>query len=494
MSWLILSLLASSVDAVRIVRPDLRDFAAIPANSVPITRSTTEHRRLAQSVSVEVPGSPDAHLVTDLPLLSPEEFPTKHWAGHLPASPNNDKYFFYWLFEPEGNYDKDTVPLIIWLNGGPGCSSMDGLFLENGPFRLEMDEDENYQIKAAEHSWHKSPAYTLYIDQPVGTGLSFTTSGHYPSNDELVNVDFYHFIQSFFQIHSDKFVDQRVRNPLWFSGESHAGHYIPSMMNYILKQNDDLKDGDIEIPLAGAAIGNGWTDPVHQYAAAEAAYGHGIIDRAQLTAMSAQERVCQQKLEKGQMIVSECFRLLDDVVRQSQGVKSEYKISQYDVRKTESTQHSDRDFPPGHKVVETFLGGWPMKDDPGKLSTDISVEVLKAIHATSATAAGQRFQECTDPPYNALAHQDGKGVVEDVIAVLEHAANVKLLFFNGVQDLICNHVGNEVMLEKLPWKHQDDWIKAERFAWRAESEQVSRISGYVKEFENLSFLKGNYDK
>jgi carboxypeptidase C (cathepsin A) len=77
---------------------------------------------------------------------------------------------------------------------------------------------------------------------------------------------------------------------------------------------------------------------------------------------------------------------------------------------------------------------------------------------------------------------------------LEHAANVKLLFFNGVEDLICNHVGNEVMLEKLPWKHQDDWIKAERFAWRAESEQVSRISGYVKEFENLSFLKGNYDK
>jgi carboxypeptidase D len=136
---------------------------------------------------------------------------------------------------------------------------MDGLFLENGPFRLEMDENENYQIKAAEHSWHKSPAYTLYIDQPVGTGLSFTTSGHYPSNDELVNVDFYHFIQSFFQLHSDKFVDHRVRNPLWFSGESHAGHYIPSMMNYILKQNDDLKDGDIEIPLAGAAIGNGWT-------------------------------------------------------------------------------------------------------------------------------------------------------------------------------------------------------------------------------------------
>jgi carboxypeptidase C (cathepsin A) len=239
-------------NAVRIFRPDV-----VFQNPV-VHGTSTSHRRLG-SVTVPKVNSPSDHLVTSLPLLSSDEFATSHWAGHLPASSSGDKYFFYWLFAPDGDFDETNVPLIVWLNGGPGCSSMDGLFLENGPFRLQKDIGNEYRIKSAEHSWHKAPAYTLYIDQPVGTGLSFTTSDKYPENDEEVNIDFYYFIQSFFHLHADKFVSSNaVRNPLYFSGESHAGHYIPSMMNYILKLNDNLSAGSMKIPLAGAMIGNGW--------------------------------------------------------------------------------------------------------------------------------------------------------------------------------------------------------------------------------------------
>jgi carboxypeptidase D len=234
--------------------------------------------------------SPDEHLVTSpLPLWSdPDPFPTRHWAGHLPASSQDDKYFFYWLFEPPTTTSTSnnsttgnttTVPLIIWLNGGPGCSSMDGLWIENGPFRLGLVNGSSsssgskptYGVYADKtNSWHLSPAYTLYVDQPVGTGLSYTKSQTYPTNDEEVNVDFYYFLQSFFQLHADKFVDQgtsrqTVNLPLYFSGESHAGHYIPSMMNYILGRNDELEGAgdssssssssstDIVIPVSGAA-------------------------------------------------------------------------------------------------------------------------------------------------------------------------------------------------------------------------------------------------
>jgi carboxypeptidase C (cathepsin A) len=240
--------------------------------------STTSTPRRSLAVS-----SPDEHLVTSpLPLWSdPDPFPTKHWAGHLPASSTDDKYFFYWLFEPPttaATATNSTVPLIIWLNGGPGCSSMDGLWIENGPFRLGLvngssssDSKPTYGVFAdKKSSWHLSPAYTLYVDQPVGTGLSYTRSKTYPANDEEVNVDFYHFLQSFFQLHSDKFVaaqqqggtQKMVNRPLYFSGESHAGHYIPSMMNYILGRNDQLESGagggsssstDIVIPVSGAA-------------------------------------------------------------------------------------------------------------------------------------------------------------------------------------------------------------------------------------------------
>jgi carboxypeptidase C (cathepsin A) len=185
---------------------------------------------------VHVPASPDGHLVQSIPLMMTNGgiLPTQHWAGHLPASSSNDKYFFYWLFAPslvtsneEEAIPEADVPLIIWLNGGPACSSMDGLFIENGPIRLQVNPSTGaYEVAPDPHSWHLAPAYTLYIDQPVGTGLSFTTSRMYPRNDREVNTDFYYFLQSFFKLHADKFVNAAtgtVHRRLYFSGESYAG-------------------------------------------------------------------------------------------------------------------------------------------------------------------------------------------------------------------------------------------------------------------------------
>jgi len=57
--------------------------------------------------------------------------------------------------------------LIIWFQGGPGCSGLYGLFNENGPFRI----DENNNVVDSKYSWN-SIANILYIDQPVGTGFS----------------------------------------------------------------------------------------------------------------------------------------------------------------------------------------------------------------------------------------------------------------------------------------------------------------------------------
>ena len=79
------------------------------------------------AVGVPIPTSPEDHLVTSLPYLKNDAFPTKHYAGLLPANSKKTKYFFYWLFEPDSSIDKeDDIPLLLWMNGGPGCSSMDG--------------------------------------------------------------------------------------------------------------------------------------------------------------------------------------------------------------------------------------------------------------------------------------------------------------------------------------------------------------------------------
>lgn len=392
-------------------------------------------------------------------------------------------------------------PLVIWLNGGPACSSMDGLFLENGPFRLTVNKSTGaYEITPASHSWHNAPAYTLYIDQPVGTGLSFTTTGNnYPTNDAEINADFYYFLQQFFALYHDTFVGRdatdnkkTLNTRFFFSGESYAGHYIPSLINYILKQNEKIRQGSsqaIILPVTGAAIGNGWTDPYYQYAGAGFAFGQALIGAAEVAALELKEKECQKSLNQGQYSVSVCFDLIDDILAQSHGGSSPYKASGYDVRKSEVRQ-GPRMFPPGHKVLETYLGGQPLPDyATGTMPTSLFTQVLTAIHATAATNAGQHYFECTDPPYEALAGNDGKGVVDDVVAVLKHPDKVQLLFFNGIHDMVCNHVSNEKWLDMLPWEHTEKWMAADRYAWVAPSEEKGQVSGYMREYDNLLFLK-----
>ena len=445
------------------------------------------HRRTAE---VPIPEDREGHRVTGLPYLDPA-FTTPHYAGLLPASADSNKYLFYWLFHPDTTGYKgreEDIPLILWLNGGPGCSSMDGLFLENGPLILTHDKT-SWKIVGRDASWHKSPAYVVYVDQPVGTGLSFTTTSSYPRNDEQVNQDFYYFLKQFFDLHKDVFLlpdGSTLKRPFFFSGESHAGHYIPSMIAYIDRQND-VPNTVPQIPVAGAAIGNGWTDPYHQYAGAAAAYGYGLIDLAQKNDLDAKEKQCQLGLSKKRYQTGVCFSILDDILTEAEGDRAPYRISQYDVTKVES-RHGKREFPPGHKDVESYLGGFPTYGGAPPMNDHDLFAVLDAIHARPSREAGQVYQECTDPPYNALSHQDGKGVVQETVAILN--SGKRMLFFNGVLDLICNHVGNEVMLQEMPWQYQNDWTVAKRYAWVAPSDpKAVKPAGYIKEFKNLLYLK-----
>ena len=233
----------------------------------------------------------------------------------------------------------------------------------------------------------------------------------------------HYFLEEFFLFHGDKFLEpidndstakMTVRRPFYFSGESHAGHYIPSMMDYILQRNDGniaptdtngLHPLRVNIPISGAAIGNGWIDPYHQYAAAGAAYGAGIVGSAQRAFFDDKERECQSNLKSGNYYSGVCFDLLDDIVDQSSGVNANTKVSQYDTRLWER-KGQPRSFPFGHKEVETYLGGASSSANP-PLEVN-SRDVLDAIHAAEAIQAGQTYRECTDPPYVALQHQDGK--------------------------------------------------------------------------------------
>ena len=123
--------------------------------------------------------------------------------------------------------DPDTDPLVIWLQGGPGCSSMLGLYTENGPKNFKYRPNHASQPFEFEHndwSW-SNEANVMYVDQPLGTGFSFLNSlGSLRWSEHQISNDFYHFLHNFMV----KYPEFKGRE-IYLTGESYAGHYIPNI-------------------------------------------------------------------------------------------------------------------------------------------------------------------------------------------------------------------------------------------------------------------------
>lgn len=100
-------------------------------------------------------------------------FPEKQRHGLINITDEDD--MFYWLFPSRKNPDSD--PLLIWLTGGPGCSSELAVFKENGPMRLEKGIPVKNDI-----SWNNE-ANLLFLDNPIGTGYSKGSIFSMPKNE-----------------------------------------------------------------------------------------------------------------------------------------------------------------------------------------------------------------------------------------------------------------------------------------------------------------------
>ncbi|KAE8353897.1 Alpha/Beta hydrolase protein [Aspergillus coremiiformis] len=168
------------------------------------------------------------------------------WAGRLPVPetpPGNS--LFFWLFQAEDPaYDEN---LIIWFNGGPGCSSLIGLTTGNGP--VSFDGNSTRLIRNP-HSWTKL-GNVLYVDQPVGTGYS-TASNPYPVPDnDRVTSDFYKWLRNFFIL----FPNLRSKR-VHMIGESWAGIYIPYFASAIVEGQDLFPIDLRSISIGDGTIGN----------------------------------------------------------------------------------------------------------------------------------------------------------------------------------------------------------------------------------------------
>ncbi|UZJ57382.1 hypothetical protein CBS101457_006702 [Exobasidium rhododendri] len=157
------------------------------------------------------------------------------YAGLLPitAAQDESREFFFWWYPSESHVGSDD--LVIWLNGGPGCSSLEGLLQENGPILFPFNSTA---VVRNPYSWTKL-SNVLWVEQPVGVGLG---KGSPDVHNEIeVGKQFYGFLVEFM-----KTFPQLRNKKLYITGESYAGKYIPYIADEILTHHtkaENTKNG-----------------------------------------------------------------------------------------------------------------------------------------------------------------------------------------------------------------------------------------------------------
>lgn len=209
--------------------------------------------------------------VTSLPgLKSSLDF--QHFAGYLNVNLTNNRNLFYWFTKASNA----TTDLVLWLNGGPGCSSVSGFFTENGPFVVGPDGN----IKLNDFAWN-TRANMLWLEAPAGVGFSYSdVKDDYNTDDTQTAADNVAALVAFM----NKF-PEHASNNLYLTGESYAGHYVPTLAKAILDHNAKSSS---KLNLQGFAVGNPLTNEVDDFNAPMVYYlNHNMLSPAQYSSALA---------------------------------------------------------------------------------------------------------------------------------------------------------------------------------------------------------------
>ncbi|XP_062107912.1 serine carboxypeptidase-like 34 [Humulus lupulus] len=222
------------------------------------------HYKLREKIKAEQ----EADRVVGLPGQPPVSF--NHYAGYVTVNQTHGRALFYWFFEAINQ--SQHKPLLLWLNGGPGCSSIGfGAAEELGPFFPQKGSKP--KLKLNPYTWNNA-ANLLFLESPVGVGFSYTnTSSDIDKlGDTITAKDSYNFLVNWF-----KRFPQFQSHKLYIAGESYAGHYVPQLSEVIFDQNKRVAERNY-INLKGFMVGNGlMDDETDQKGMIEYAWNHAVI-------------------------------------------------------------------------------------------------------------------------------------------------------------------------------------------------------------------------
>ncbi|KDO31609.1 hypothetical protein SPRG_19512 [Saprolegnia parasitica CBS 223.65] len=399
-----------------------------------------------------------AHHITDMPNYndkSPINF--NQFAGHMPL-PSNGQKMFYWHVESQAN--PATDPLVLWLNGGPGCSSLGGFFTELGPFVVESD----LSVKRNKYGWNRK-TNMVFLESPSGVGFStpFLNASDY--NDAFTTARAREFLAEFLLAYPSY-----AGRDFYITGESYGGMYIPYLV-------DALLTAPIHgLNLKGFAIGNPYTDEaIDNEAYLDYYYTHGMIS---IEAYADIQAKCNLNgLAQFAGVFSDRSSNDSCAVAVSEGmVQAETdKLNGYyiygDVCLLQNDQGNTlqyRDIRPMHR------GPYAPCTDQFTQSYLRLPQVQAAIHVSGSHV---EWKNCAG--HAAIQYTRSKSSLPLYPRILN--ANLKALIYSGDADSVVNFIGTQrwITSSGLKLNVVDKWK-----AWFGPDKQ---LAGYTEAYQGLNF-------
>ncbi|KAI3426409.1 hypothetical protein D9Q98_008779 [Chlorella vulgaris] len=428
------------------------------------------------------------------------------FSGYITVDEGAGRELFYVFVESSSK--PRTDPLVLWLNGGPGCSSLGGGFLsELGPYYPTPDGET---LQPNKFAWN-TKASMLYLESPAFVGFSTSnTSSDARVGDDRTAADSREFLLRWF----DRFPRYR-RHAFWLSGESYAGHYVPQLADVILRGNkaDSSRDRhEHPINLQGFLVGNAWTHaPTDNRGAVDFWWSHGIIssetrdgivgkcDFARVGPLWSHQEVDEEGAEKA-LYVSAVEQPLRSTPHPPLGSKAEKcdrfveqameemgSINIYDIyadvclpgpaRVARQLALMLRDHPAGAATRKLITG----KQDP---CIDSEAEaylnrrdVQLALHANVSGQLPGPWQDCT--PRIEYSREDLLSSVLPLYRRLLEEEDIDMLVYSGDVDAIVPVIGTR------------NWIRGLQLpvtsAWRPWHGRTGQVGGWTVGHGKLTF-------
>lgn len=377
-----------------------------------------------------------ARNISRVPLTDKIGF-TSH-AGFFTVDIKYNSNLYFWYF-PAFTKSK-TAPVVLWLQGGPGGSSLFGLFTENGPL---IAKKSGFALR--KYHWALRN-HLIFIDNPVGTGFSFTDDKKgYCTDERCVADGLYMCLQQFLIM-----FPHLGTNEFYITGESYAGKYIPALAMTIHRKNSQE---ELKINLKGLALGNAYCDPINQMDYGSYLYQHGLIDYHQSKLFLKMQSAIAEEIRKENWVQADI--LMDQMM--------DGELTNYSYFKNFT----------GFQNYYNFLHPTD-KSDMGIFIDLLNNDKIRAsVHVGGLPFnSGKEVQEH-------LAYDVLKSVAPYVSDLLSH---YRLLFYNGQLDIIVAYPLTESFLRNLNFSSAEDYKTAARRIWRVEDV----VAGYVKRAGNLT--------